>query len=392
MQRPLRVAMICPPWLPVPPEGYGGIEAAAKPLIESLCRDWNVEVTVFTVGNATVKATQVYSLLPEGLYQRITEPVYRIGADLADYVQQAINIIRADGQFDIIHDNTGRLETTANVWANMSSHMPPVLHTIHDPFNEKALRRALEWGGRQLWVNPISQSQIPRPYPSWLPPRLMGHVYNGLDLTEYPVYLQRETYWLTMGRCDPTKGQAVAARLANAAGHPLLMAGSVATLKTPAEVARELANPVSSLTGDAAYDYYRDEVHPQILSSQGRIQYLGNVTGQHKLNLFGRAAAFLMPIQWPEPFGMVVIEALATGTPVVAMNLGAMSEIIEHGVSGFLAETEAEFAYYLTQVHQIDPLACRARAGLFSAKLSAGQYVKHYSEVISLKNVDKTTF
>jgi glycogen synthase len=117
---------------------------------------------------------------------------------------------------------------------------------------------------------------------------------------------------------------------------------------------------------------------------KGQIEYVGGVIGKKKDDLIGRAKAFLFPIDWEEPFGVAVIDALICGTPVVAMRRGSLPEIIEHGVNGFLADTEEEFKYYMTQVDKIDPAACRQSViNRFTYQVMAQNYLNSYKEIIA---------
>lgn len=143
------------------------------------------------------------------------------------------------------------------------------------------------------------------------------------------------------------------------------MAGSVADITTNRRLLLELANPMSKYRSDAQFKYYSDEILPYFLRYP-KITFLGSLAGKKKLKFLSEAKVLLFPIEWEEPFGMSVIEALACGTPVIAMNRGAMSEIIEHGVTGFLANTQREFEEYMTRIDEINPRACRAAVENFS--------------------------
>ena len=160
------------------------------------------------------------------------------------------------------------------------------------------------------------------------------------------------------------------------------MAGTVAGIGSNRKLLFELSNPLSNYRSNLEFRYYSDKILPHVLRNP-RITYSGNLSGQRKMKFISEAKALLFPIDWEEPFGMAVIEALACGTPVVAMNRGAMPEIIEHGVTGFLANNEAEFCEYMARVDEIDPAACRlAVERKFSADAMASAYVERYHEVI----------
>ena len=144
----------------------------------------------------------------------------------------------------------------------------------------------------------------------------------------------------------------------------------------------ELANLLSKYRKDPDFRYYSDKILPLTIANP-RITFLGNVAGKRKMKLLSEAKALLFPIDWEEPFGMVMIEALACGTPVVAMNRGAVPEIIEHGVNGFIADTEAEFAQYIKRVGEIDPEVCRKSVeDKFSVDTMAKAYIERYEQAI----------
>ena len=187
---------------------------------------------------------------------------------------------------------------------------------------------------------------------------------------------------MTRGRFTQAKGQHIAAKYAVKQRFRLRMAGSVVDISTPARLMLELANPLSKYRKDPDFRYYSDKILPLTIANP-RITFLGNVAGKRKMKLLSEAKALLFPIDWEEPFGMVMIEALACGTPVVAMNRGAVPEIIEHGVNGFIADTEAEFAQYIKRVSEIDPEVCRKSVeDKFSIDTMAKAYIERYHKAI----------
>ena len=161
------------------------------------------------------------------------------------------------------------------------------------------------------------------------------------------------------------------------------MAGTVAGIGSNRKLLLELSNPLTNYRRNEEFRYYSDHILPAVLKHR-RITYAGNLSGKKKLDFVANAKALLFPIEWDEPFGMAVIEALACGTPVVAMKRGAMPEIITHGVNGFLASNQDEFFAYANRVDEIDPAACRASIEQkFSANIMAQNYVERYQEVIA---------
>ena len=168
------------------------------------------------------------------------------------------------------------------------------------------------------------------------------------------------------------------------------MAGIISDIDTAEKLATELANPDSKYNSFEGYRYYKEKILPYTLQSE-KVKYVGNLADSEKMKFLSEAKALLFPIDWEEPFGMVAIEAMACGTPVVAMNRGAMSEIIEHGVNGFLANNEAEFEAYMDRIDEINPEACRKSVeSKFSSNTMAVAYIERYKDAIRLNgaNVD----
>ena len=164
------------------------------------------------------------------------------------------------------------------------------------------------------------------------------------------------------------------------------MAGTVAGISSNRKLLFELSNPLSAYRKNEEFRYYSDKILPYVLRYP-RITYSGNLSGNAKNKFLGEAKALLFPIDWEEPFGMAVIEALACGTPVIAMKRGAMPEIIEHGVNGFLAENEKEFFEYALRADEISTLRCRESVEkYFSAKAMAENYTERYRSIIAKAN------
>ncbi|HEU5187475.1 MAG TPA: glycosyltransferase family 4 protein [Candidatus Saccharimonadales bacterium] len=385
----IKVAMIAPPWLAVPPEGYGGIENVLYALIPEL-RKLGVKVELFATGDSTLEADKNHSLYETGQYAFIHKPQYDSLPISVAHLLFALNTIREDGSFDVIHDHNGFLGPLA--FAGASEDLPPFMHTIHGPSFTTPdrlelgipdnLRMWREFGKvERVYFVPISQA-LADAAPKELQPRLLPVVHNMINVEQLPFVAKKDDYFITLARFHPEKGQAMAVKACLDLGYKLRMAGAVAGIKEPRKVIMELANPLSSLRGLNDFRYFSDQIFPH-LSRQ--IRNMGEVGGEEKIKLISRAKALLFPIQWDEPFGMAAIEALACGTPVVAMNRGALPEIIEHGVNGFLANSFSEFKKYMQRIDQIDPAMCRESVtSKFSAEKVAQCYVDRYKTVINL--------
>jgi glycosyltransferase involved in cell wall biosynthesis len=387
----LHVAVIAPPWLQIPPDGYGGIEAVVDGLVTSL-RDMDVDVELFSVGQTKIPGIKVHSLYKEGQYKNIHLPMYDVLPIAIAHLQFALNVIKADGTFDIIHDHNGFLGPFIAQFASAAG-LPPIVHTVHGPpfSNQQMIREGLPDNG-PMW-NALASSphlrligiseSLTNGASAQLRKRMMPCVYNAIDAKLFPFQATKKSYFITLARFSREKAQHVAAKYCSELGYRLRMAGSVAGIANQKQLALELANPLSDYRNNSDFRYYSDTVLP-ITVNDPRISFVGDIGGERKLKFISEAKALLFPIGWDEPFGMAVIEALACGTPVVAMNRGAMPEIIEHGINGFLANTHAEFKQYMQRVDEIDPRKCRKTVEeKFSARMMASNYIDRYRTIIA---------
>lgn len=396
-RRSLKVAMIAPPWLKVPSLGYGGVEAVIDNLIEGLM-ELGVEVEVFGVGGRRIHGAKTHAVTRHEQFVHILKPMYDFALPLPTaHVQQALKMIEADGSFDVIHDHNYFVGPSMLAWATRLSSIPPAVHTVHGPPLSDAL--TIESGmpdNRIFWRNIggnhhcyfVSISEAMR---KTMPRELAGHmlptVHNAIDVANFPFVDRtgKSNYFITLARFSEEKGQHIAVEVAARHNYRLRMAGTVATMNSNRKVMLELANPMSKYRTDRDFRYYSDKIFPYVLGNP-RITYAGGVSGVRKMRLISEAKALLFPITWNEPFGMAVIEALACGTPVIAMKRGAMPEIIQHGVNGFLANNTEEFEAYMERIDEIDPAACRQSVvDNFSARIMAEGYMSRYREAIDRK-------
>ena len=388
----LRVAMIAPPWLSVPPTGYGGLEEMLYGLVRGL-KKLGVEVELFSIASSRVRGVKINSFFKEEAYQHIHRPIYESSPVAIAQMMFALQSIRVDRKFDIIHDHNGYIGPLALNYFTQISGTPPAIHTLHGPpfSNPKQLKKSGLPDNRNVWkhisrsnrlyIVGISQSLM-KDSPPGLRSRILPVVHNGVDVELFPYQPKKQKHFITMARFSTEKGQHIAAKLCDELRYKLEMAGTIAGINSPRQLVLELANPLSDYRGFADFRYYSDRVWP-ITVKNPRIRYVGNLAGRRKLRFLADAKALLFPIDWEEPFGMAVIEALACGTPVVAMKRGAMPEIIKHGVNGFLASTEAEFKDYMRRTDEIDPQACRQSVEKeFSVPVMAQKYLDRYQSVL----------
>jgi glycosyltransferase involved in cell wall biosynthesis len=343
--------MLAPPWIPIPPPGYGGIEFVVALLCDALVQHGH-DVELFCASGSSSSA-KVHPLLEAPHPEHIERALFE--ADHVALAFAAIDAAAQNGQpFDVLHDHCGY---TPLAMADRQS--TPLVHTVHGPFDQDTTPYYARQG-RKGHVVCISQAQA-RMAPEEA--GVEGVVYNPIDVDSWPVGYQKDDYLLFVARMVEEKGPHRAIRVAQAIDRPLVLAG-------PVQPGHER--------------FFAKEVEPYIDGQ--KIRYVGEVGGVRKQRLFADAFAFLLPIRWPEPFGLVMVEALAAGTPVLAFAHGAAPEIIEHGVNGFLCRDEEEMARLVEKAGSIDPMRCRQSAAeRFAPDRVAAGYEAVYREAVAGK-------
>lgn len=315
----MRVLQVAPPWFSVPPRGYGGIEGVVAGLADGLV-DAGHDVTLLASGGSRTKAR---------LHTTYDAPP---SSDLGDVVTELLHVVEADvlGSFDVVHDHTligaTRMAARGDV---------PVVHTLHGPWSPRlrALARRL---APTMSLVAISRDQARRARGV----QLAGVVHNGIDLDAHPLGLDRGDVLGFVGRANVEKGPEVAIEVARRTGLPLVMALKV--------------NEAPEIT-------YFDEVLRPLLRGLD-VELVRNADHAQKVAIMGTCRAMLAPIQWPEPFGLVMAESGACGAPVVAFSRGAAPEIVVDGVTGFLVDRREGvdgLCAALDRVDGIDPATCR---------------------------------
>jgi glycosyltransferase involved in cell wall biosynthesis len=335
--------MLAPPWIPVPPPAYGGIEEVVRLLCEGLAEHGH-EVTLFAAPGSESRV-DVTAVLEEAHPDKIQ--MAQIEVDHVARAFAAIDSAGADGwPYDVIHDHTGH-----SALAMADRVTAPLVHTLHGPFDEAACRFYAQHG-RKGCIVAISQAQL-----ADAPPEMGGGrvVPNPIELDEWPFRPDKDDYVLWIGRMSPDKGPNRAIAAAREAGVRLLLAG-------PVQPGQE--------------QFFAEEVEPQI-GSEG-IEYVGEADGEAKRALYQGARALLMPIRWPEPFGLVMVEALASGTPVIAFAEGSAPEIVEDGRTGFVVDDEHAMAAAVGRLDEIDPEDCRRSC---EQRFSVDAVVRGYEDV-----------
>jgi glycosyltransferase involved in cell wall biosynthesis len=337
-EAPVRIALIAPPWYAIPPRGYGGIEWVVALLADGLTERGH-DVTVFAAPGSVTKARLISPLDEEPPREAIGDPWYE--------ASHVISVYEHGDEFDVLHDNTGPVGVSVGALSDC-----PTIHTLHGPFTQQA-HMLYSRIARHHWFVAISESQRSMA-PSGL--RWAGVVYNGIPMDRYPFREDKDDYLFFLGRADEEKAPHLAVEAARRAGRRLIMC---ATRKNERERSY-WATHVEPILGDDV------EVH-------------GECSHEQKAELLARARALLFPIQWPEPFGLVMTEAMACGTPVLAWRNGSVPEVVADGETGYIVESMDELVRAVDQVGDLDPHLMRARVQqLFSAEAMVAGYEAVY--------------
>jgi glycosyltransferase involved in cell wall biosynthesis len=327
----LRILQIAPPWFTVPPTGYGGIEQVVAQLTDGLV-DAGHEVTLLASGGSTSKATirNVFDVPPSA----------ELGSTCHELIHVVAGYHRREA-FDVIHDHSGF--TGAAFGALLDG--PPVVHTLHGPWvaEVERLHRSVGDGLHRVAISEDQRSSAP-------PGVTVGHmVHNGISLTEHPFRAEPDAdrHLAFVGRASVEKGPEVAVRVARLLGRHLKMAVKI---NEPAE-----------------QTYWDEHVAP--LLDGADVEVVRNGTKQDAIDIMSGAEATLFPIAWPEPFGLVMVESMAVGTPVVAYAAGASSEVIDSGRTGALVPPDDLDAF----------VAAVRNAGSFDRSACREHVVQHFS-------------
>jgi len=373
---PLTVLVNAGPWLPVPPRDYGGIEAVVASLVTEIRRR-GVRVVLATVGESTLPAERHVTVFPTGQFAEIAAPYNRTMGIAHAHMQGVIAELERAPDIDLVHDHVEVVGPS--VLRGMAMSGPPVLQTLHwDLLKHPHFYGSFDGGGRVFFAG-VSPRQLELAPPA-LRRQALGAVPLGIEVDDFEHGTTKQDYALVLGRVTAVKGQDVAARVCRENGIELLLAGPVASAYEPAELEVELADPGSQLHQNGDVDFYLSRVRP--LEGDG-MRWIGAVSGARKRELIARARALLCPVRWEEPGGTAVIEALASGTPVIGFRRGCLPMLIEHGITGFLADDEDQLAGYLDRIDELDPRACRAAAvSRFSSGTMAERYLDLYAELL----------
>jgi glycosyltransferase involved in cell wall biosynthesis len=342
----MKIAQIAPLWEKVPPTTYGGTELVVSLLTEELVRRGH-DVTLFASGDSqTIARLEPGSPCALRLDPSIKEPV------VYELMQPSHAYQRAT-EFDIIHSHVG-------IWSLALASMvsTPTVHTLHGTFtrdNNKVFRQH----HTQQYVS-ISESQ------RLLNINYAATVYNGIDVNKFPFFAEPQDppYLAFLGRFSPEKGPQHAIAIAKQAGWRLKMAGKVDAVDKK---------------------FFEEEIVPHIDGKQ--IEFLGEMNHTQKAEFLGNAAITLFPITWSEPFGLVMTESMVTGTPVIAMNMGSVSEVIVNGQTGYVCQSYEEMATMIPKALKLNRQKCREHVETrFSVTQMVDGYEAVYEKIVGERN------
>lgn len=340
----MRIAQVAPLWEPVPPKGYGGIELVVALLTDELVKRGH-DVTLFASGDSDTKA-KLETAIPKALRLDPSSP-----DPVASEMLQTGHLLDRVDQFDLIH-----CHTWIPPFPLVKLIKTPIVSTLHGNFTPQ--NEALYRANKHLNLISISNSQR-HPLTDL---NYVATVYNGIDTDGYEFYPNARTedpYLAFLGRMSPQKGPHLAIEVARRSGWKLIMGGKVDKVDV---------------------DFFEQEVKPHIDGEQ--IIFLGEVNHAQKMDLMGEAAATLFPITWQEPFGLVMVESMVTGTPVLGMRMGSVPEVIEDGKGGFVCDSVEDMVAKLPQALELNRQGCRDYAiSRFGVKRMVDDYVKAYEKV-----------
>lgn len=345
----MRILLVTPPWIRVPPVAYGGIELVVSGLADGLVAAGH-DVTLVAPGGSKTTAE---------LKTVFDEPMFELLGDARIETVQALTAYRMRHEFDIIHDHTAAVGPALASVADG----PPVVHTLHHAWDDVQAELA------RLISPPVRLVAISRSQAEMAPVdvTIPAIVHNGIPLGRYPFSSDKEDYLLWVGRATADKGPETAIEVACRVGRPLVL--------------------VIKVNQRDERHYWEEVLEPQIEVSSAPVDVVFNGCHAEKCELMAKAWAVLVPIDWEEPFGLVMPESNACGAPVVAFARGAVPELIEDGVTGFAVppgDVDA-FCVAVERAGEIDPAACRRHVEeQFSSQRMVAGYERAYEMVQSI--------
>lgn len=339
----MRIAQVAPLWESVPPKLYGGTERIVSYITEELVAQGH-DVTLFASGDSET-AARLEAICPQAL--RLNTGIFNRDAPLIMQQERALGVT---GNFDIVHSHLDFLGFPV-----ARRNAVPMVTTLHGRLDLPELEPVFREFSEMPLISISDAQRRPLPWANWA-----GTIHHGLPRNLYSFHSKAGGYLAFLGRISPEKRPDQAIEIAKRTGLPLRIAAKV----DPAD-----------------RTYFEAAVEP--LLNHPLIEFVGEISDAEKNDFVGNAIALVCPYDWPEPFGLVLIEALACGTPVLAYRRGSIPEIIDHGVTGFVCETLDEMVEAVGQVSLIDRRRCRASFDeRFTADRMARDYVALYERIL----------
>ncbi len=336
----MRIAQISPLWYEVPPFTYGGTELVISLLTEELIRRGH-EVTLFSTADSRTNARMV-PIWPKGLVKA------NLAAPFAPLALLYKELLERQNEFDIIHDHGEEYGVAFSKFLK-----PPVVSTLHNPVTEEKNILFKKYSN----VNYVAISKDQKKSGPGM--HIVKTIYHGIPVENYDFNDEPEDYLFWLSSIQPDKGTAAVIEIAKMAGEKLIISGPI--------------HPRNA-------DYFEYRIKPLIDGKQ--IQFVGESDFEKKIKLFKNAKAFLFPIKRKEPFGLVVIESMACGTPVIAFKEGATPELIEEGKTGFVVENKTEAVRALKKIKTISRKYCREYVKKnFPLKRMVNRYERLYKKL-----------
>jgi len=342
----MRIAQITPLWLETPPQAYGGTELVVSLLTEELVKRGH-KVTLFATADSKTKA-KLIPIWPKGLF---TDGSVKYTNAVSSLLYK--ELLEREHEFDVIHDH--REHSTAPFSKFLKT---PIITTLHNPLTEESIILFKKFPN----IHYVAISENQRKSGPGI--NIVRTIYHGIPVEQYGFSLRPKDYICWLSNTDPDKGLAEAIEIAKMAGEQLIISGPIFPKNA---------------------DYFEYRIKPLIDGKQ--IQFVGAADFKKKVELLRRAKSFLFPIfKRQEPFGLVIIEAMACGTPVIAAASGSMPELIKDGETGFLVDTKEEAVQALKKIHTISRKKCREHiAENFSLQTMVDNYEQLYKEILHQK-------
>jgi glycosyltransferase involved in cell wall biosynthesis len=340
----MRIAQVAPLIESVPPQAYGGTERVVSYLTEELVRRGH-EVTLFATGDSVTRA-RLIATCPQAL---------RFDANCRDPLARQLvlleHVYRMRGEFDLVHFHVDYVHFPMS-----RRHRVPRLTTLHGRLDAPDLQDLYRVYSDEPLVSISRAQRNPLADARWL-----GTVYHGLPEERFECHRDPGKYLAFLGRISPEKRLDRAIEIAMQAGMRLRVAAKI---------------------DRADQAYYETEIRPLLHAAPSLVEFVGEIGDEQKSDFLGNAAALLFPIDWPEPFGLVMIESLACGTPVIAYRNGSVPEVIDDGVTGWIVDSMADAVAAVQRIHQLSRATCRAEfERRFSVRRMVDDYLSIYHHV-----------